>query len=161
MVSTSVFSPRLQDYLWEGKRKVNTIPIILLNVKTREGVSQRQILDENPGEMRIDSCTQEPSWLQCFAERLCLLAAGCQMPGRNIPCKVHPYRLAHSSTPSAQERQDSRQDTADCHASLQGGHGIYSLAPCEHNTIPLSSPVHWTCISYASASAVQAEKLSS
>lgn len=67
----------------------------------KEGVSQRQILDENPGGTRMDSCTQQPPCLSCFAERLRLLSAGCQTQGRNIHCKLHAHQLAHSSATSS------------------------------------------------------------
>ena len=163
MVSTGVFSPWPQDYLWEGRRKVNTVHYTLRGEDRRGGKPKAHIGQES--RRNGDSCTQQqPSWLQCFAERLCLLAAGCQTRAGIFPASSLPSGPQLRSQPL--ERQDRWQSGVPAlprwappptaRGACRAGRGYIA---CLHGNTTwfLSSPVHWTHISYASAVFVMAK----
>lgn len=129
--------------------------IVLLNVKMRKN-PKVDLGQEARRNEDAAACMQQPLWLQSFAERPRLLAANCQALRRNIPFQLHPYHLVHSSVPSPRKgRTGGSTDphvsqlspTAYSHASLQGRQRrTHRSTPHKHNTIPLSSPVHWNSI---------------
>lgn len=128
MVSTSVFSPWLQDYLWEGKRKVNTVHYTL----KREDKSRGKPKADLGQEPRRD----EDGLVHTAAIVPAVLCRKAALAGCWLPDTGQEYSLQAPCSPAGpqlrsqlQERQDRRQSprssqlspTAGGSAGLRGG----------------------------------------